>query len=74
MFLLLMKDEWIKFTNKITTTGVRQQDCDLSKKSFPCFTLCNWKGYDKKGFYYLEKDFLNQTLNIVSNEAFSLFF
>ncbi len=61
-----MQDVWMKFTNEITTTGLRQQEYGSDKKGFPCFTLCAMQGFKNKGFHFTEAEFFKQTFAKVS--------
>ena len=60
-FIYLTKDVWNKFSHKFTSTGVRFNDQGLTSKELPCFTVCPWRGFKKKGFHFENKDFINST-------------
>ena len=70
-FIYLTKDIWNKFSNKFTSTGVRFSDQGLTSKALPCFTVCPWRGFKKKGFHFENKDFINSTFE--QNELIEIF-
>jgi hypothetical protein len=55
---------WIKFTSKMTSNGITFSNDKITEKFLPSFTFCPWPVYKKKGFYYKEKDFIENTFSI----------
>jgi len=47
-----MSDVWIKYSKKMTDTGVRYEDDDLNEKQLPCLTACPWNAFKKSGFHF----------------------
>jgi hypothetical protein len=75
MFLVLMRNVWIKFSSKMTSTGITFTEPDESGKLLPSFTFCPWPVYKKRGFYFSDSDFLNNTYeftDIFSNFSMSI--
>jgi len=64
LFVLLMLDSYEKFSNKMTSVGVRMLAIETEKKIPPCVTVCPLEGFKTRGFFYKEKEFLMQTYEI----------
>ena len=82
LYFVLMGDIWMKFTNRATTTGIQYED-NVEPK-IPCLSFCAWQAFTKRGFFYTEKDFLDNTfrpenifsadtMNQLKNESYCSF-
>ena len=75
-FIYLMNDVWDKFSNKFTSTGMRLNEKEFEEKYLPCITVCPWKAFKNKGFYYNFQDFLNNTfeqIELIPNIASGIY-
>jgi hypothetical protein len=61
LFLLLMIDVWQKFSDGMTNMGSRFYDQGVDKKNLPCFTICPFSAYKRRGLPYSNRDFVLQT-------------
>ena len=55
LFINLMKDIWIKFSSKVTTTGIRFRFSNAEARPLPCFTIHEFSAFKTKGFYYTDE-------------------
>ena len=53
-----------QFKNKITTTGIKYRVDIETTKLFPYFTLCPLPLFKKRGFYFTQKDYQENTFNL----------
>jgi len=63
LFILLMLDSFNKFTNKMTNIGVRTEPFNMDKKFPPCITVCPLDAFRKRGFFFKQAEFYQQTFN-----------
>lgn len=64
MFVNMFSDDLQKFKNKITTTGTKIRPPSSEKKKLPCITICAWSAFRKRGFYFTNKDYIENTYDI----------
>ena len=56
-------DIWSKFDTKLTTTSIRFRRDENANTFLPCFTICAMPAFRTLGFFYKEKDFIENTYN-----------
>ncbi len=64
IFIITMKDVWLKFKSKVTTTAIEWTDEGHTKKLLPYLTFCPWPAFRNKEFYFTEADYLNNTFDL----------
>jgi hypothetical protein len=55
-----MLDVWDKYDKKKTSTGVVNSEENTENKALPCLTICPWKAFRNRGFYFTNETFYNQ--------------
>ena len=64
LFLVVMKSAWVKYTNKVISSGTRTLfDLD-GKKQLPCFTFCVADGFKEFGLHFSKEAFMQQTFDL----------
>jgi hypothetical protein len=64
LFMKMFNDDLQKFKNQMTTTGTRIRSHASKVKKLPCITVCAVAGFRKRGFYYLNQDYVDNTFEI----------
>lgn len=62
LFVLLMKSVMDKYYEQTTTTGIRFRNEE--SRQLPCVTFCPVEVFKKRGFYYEEKSYLENTFRL----------
>lgn len=63
LFIVLMIDIWCKYTEGMTTVGIRFYGVDKQEKKLPCLTFCPWMAFKAGGFYFKNSDFNKNTFS-----------
>ncbi len=64
MFVNMFTDDLQKFKKQITTTGTSIRPHVSKEKKLPCITVCAMSGFRKRGFYYLNQDYIENTYDL----------
>lgn len=63
LFWLLMADIFDKFVSRLTNIGITVTGSDTREKLLPCFTVCPGNVFKTPGFYFKEKDFIENSFS-----------